>query len=739
MKPEEIIEFVRDSAGRPLKIRELSKAMQIPPGRYPVFRKTVKELLGSGRLVTVKRGRIGLPEQLDVLVGEISITKAGVGFLLREGEEEDLMIAPHHLSTALDGDKVMVRREGKFRGRQAGSVIKVIERARTSLVGVFHKTPHFNFVAPDNRRVHRDVYIPDSATLEAKQGQKVVVELDIWDDPYRNPEGRIVEVLGRPGTPRVDLLSIVRSFDLTEEFPREVKRQAEAAARLMTAEEIARREDFRDRVVYTIDPADAKDHDDAIHVERLEHGYRLGVHIADVSFFVREDTLLDEEALERGNSVYLPGKVIPMLPEELSNDMCSLRPHVDRLAQSVIIDFDNFGVAQAWRVTDSVIRSQAKLSYEDAQSIFDGAPANKKIEKYSEHLALALELAKKLQQRRFELGSLDFDLPEPRIELDASGEVINLSLRVRLDSHRLIEEFMLAANRAVALTVSRAGQPMLYRVHDRPDVEKLEAFAELAAACGHSFAVSDTVSPKMVQKFLIAIKDTPEEEYLNELALRSMKKAVYQPDNIGHFGLAFKHYTHFTSPIRRYPDLVVHRMLRKLENGRYPHKYAKKLTETLPQIGEHCSRTEREAERAEREAVKMMQATFLAKHLGMEFDGVISGVVRRGFFVRLTGLNAEGMVRISAVDDDFYEFDEAAHRMVGTRKRRVFRLGDVVRVGIVSVDIDLREVDLQLVTHTPSKTRQKGSIVKPNVAKAPAQPRAARRGARAGARGGRRK
>lgn len=708
MNENEIIEFVRTTASRPLKIRELSKAMEIGAADYAKFRQMVKRLLASGELVNIKRGRLGLPEQLDLLVGRISVTKAGTGFLIREVEadepdEQDLLVPSEFLSTALDGDKVLVRREGHMRGREAGSVIKILERAQRKLVGVYHQTPHFNIVTPDNQRIHRDIYIPQADTLDAKKGQKVVVELSDWDDPYRNPEGRVVEILGKPGSPRVDLLSIMRSFDLNEEFPREVSRLAERSCELMSEEEIARREDFREDLIYTIDPKDAKDHDDAIHVERLKNGYRLGVHIADVSHFVTEGNLLDSEAFERGNSTYLPGKVIPMLPEALSNDMCSLRENVDRLAHSVIIDFDDSGKVMDWRIADTVIRSKAKLSYEDAQSVFDGSPNGNVTEKLVESLSLALELARKIAALRFADGSLDFDLPESRIELDESGEVVSLSLRVRLDSHRLVEEFMLTANKVVALTVSRASQPFLYRVHDKPDIEKLEAFAELAETCGYRFAVSDTVSPRMVQRFLDSIKGVPEEEYLSELALRSMKKAVYQPENIGHFGLAFKHYAHFTSPIRRYPDLLVHRALRKLKNGRYPVRYADKLKRSLPGIGEHCSETERNAERAEREAVKMMQASYMKKHLGAEFDGIISGVVGRGFFVRLDGINSEGMVRVSAIDDDFYHFDEAGHRLVGRRTRTAFRLGDRVRVMIEQVDVERREVDLKLISHQKSE------------------------------------
>lgn len=693
-----------------MKARELSRAMNISADNYREFRNALKRLLSSGELVSINRGRIGLPEQLNVLIGTISVTSSGTGFLLSDKaakDEQDLLIPPENLLTALDGDRVMVRREGFRRGRETGAVIKVLDRARKKLVGVFHKTPHFNLVKPDIQRIHRDLYIPRGQTLSAKHGQKVVVELSEWDDPYRNPEGVIVEILGRPGDPRVDLLAIIRTFDLTEDFPREAERQARAARKLFTEEEIARREDMRGQCVYTIDPADAQDHDDAVAVEKTASGYRLSVHIADVSFFVRDETLLDREAFARGTSVYLPGKVIPMLPEAISNDLCSLREGEDRLAHSVIIDYDESGKALDWRVSETVIRSRAKLSYEEAQSAIEGDPSTESAKKMSAEVRLAYELAKKISVRRFAAGSLDFDLPEPRIDLDESGEVVALSSRVRLESHRLVEEFMLEANKAVALTLSRPGLPALYRVHDKPDLEKLESFALLAAGFGHTFAVSDTISPRMVQRFLEQLKGTPEEDYLSELALRSMKKAVYQPENIGHFGLAFKHYTHFTSPIRRYPDLLIHRLLRSVKNGRYPHALSKKLNGTLPQIGIHCSETERNAEKAEREAVKMLQASFLARHIGAEYDGIISGVIARGFFVRLDRINSEGLVRISSIDDDFYHVIQERHCLKGRRSGREFRLGDRVRVMVEQVDVQRREVDLRLIDVIEDETKRR--------------------------------
>jgi len=702
-----ILEFVRAQADRPMKIKELATAMQVLSSDYPNFRRGVKQLIDSGELIHLKRGRVGVPDQLGVVVGIMSITRKGMGFLMREGVEQDILIPSWDIHTALDGDQAMVRLKGKVEGREAGTVIRIVKRADRNIVGVFRTEPQFARVIPDNPRIHRDIYIPVDATEGALDGEKVVAKLTVWDDPHLNPEGRIIERIGFPNDPGVDMLTIVKSYGFPEAFAPEVMDEAERAAAKLADDPQSHRIDLSRECIYTIDPFDAKDHDDAVGVQETANGFRLGVHIADVSFYVGAGSSLDVEAFNRGNSVYLPGMVIPMLPEVLSNDICSLKPHRKRLAHSVFIDFDRHGKMLKWELADTIINSKAKLSYEEVQDLFDGKPVSDQVSNVAGNLRLAQRLAKILSERRFAEGSLDFDLPEAKIILGKDGEVLELGSRVRLESHRLVEEFMLAANRAVALEVFRKAQPFLYRVHDKPDLEKLEAFSYMMERLGYKFAVSKTMRPIQFARFLDQVKNAPEADLINELLLRSMSKAVYQRENIGHFGLAFSHYTHFTSPIRRYPDLLVHRLLRKLEGGHYPVSFAKRVESVIDNVGKHCSETERMAEVAEREAVRVKQVAYMADHLGDEYTGVISGVLSFGFFVRLDRLGVEGLVRVSSIDDDFYRYDEPNYRLVGSRTKRIYRLGDPVRVGVMKVDRTRNEIDLFLIRPEDEQVKTK--------------------------------
>ncbi len=690
-----IIDYLTYKAGRPLKPKELARELRVPNNEYRQLRDLLKKMIDDGRLVRLKRGRIGIPSEMNLVIGPIAVSYKGVGTIITDSGEP-IVIPPANVKTALDGDRVMVRIETDENDDRFGKVIRVLERAEQKLVGTFFRASGYCYVSPDNKKIRRDIYILPAGTMKARDGEKVVVRLTSWDDSARNPEGEVIEKLGLLGDPQVDILTVVRKYNLPDEFPRRVLDEADKGAVLMSDEEISRRRNFTRDTVYTIDPADAKDHDDAISVIKTEKGYRLDVHIADVSHFVQEDSPLDVEAFQRGNSVYLPGYVIPMLPEKLSSDLCSLKPNRKRLVYSVIIEYDKRGKVLEYEIVEGVITSKAKLNYEEVQAFFDSGKPGERWEKITDNLVNARELAQMLLKNRMAEGSLDFDLPESKIVMNQRGEIIDIASRIRLESHRLVEEFMLAANRIVALHVFRLAQKFLYRVHDRPDQEKLEAFSYLVSTLGYNFAVSPNMRPIHFSKFLETIKDKPEEEFLNELMLRSMKKAVYQPQNIGHFGLAFAHYTHFTSPIRRYPDLVVHRLLKKLKGGKYPENYSRRLDSLLANIGRHCSETERLAEEAEREAVKIKQVQFMSAHLGDEYDGVISGILNFGFFVRINHLGAEGMVRLSTLDGDYYNFDERRFRLVGKRTGRIFRLGDPVRVRVAAVDRIKNEIDFHL-------------------------------------------
>lgn len=680
-----------------MKTKELARAMNVSRRDYPGFRRLVKKLVADGRLVRLKRGRIGQAEKLDIAVGTISINRSGRGFLEIEGSDEDIVIIDGGLFTALDGDRVMVRLVGERKGRPAGVVFRIVERPDRNIVGTLHKEKDLIFVNPDNPRIHRDISISPADSLNARNGEKVVVKLISWETPHINPSGKVTDRIGYPHEPGVDMLTIVKSYSLPEEFPDRVTAQAEQTAATNITPEQKRRIDLTHECIYTIDPSDAKDHDDAISIKKTNKGYSLGVHIADVSYYVTEGSDLDKEAFERGNSVYLPGMVIPMIPEVLSNDVCSLRPNRKRLAHSVIIQFDEKGNATDWEIIDTVIRSRAKLSYEEVQEYFDRGTLIPKIKRISHSLDLARQLARILTERRTTDGSLDFDLPDANIILNKRGEVIELGDRIRLESHRLVEEFMLAANRAVALEIFRSGKPSLYRVHEKPSMEKLNDFASMMKRLGHKFPVSEHIKPIQYARFLKKIRGLPEADFINELLLRSMQKALYQGENIGHFGLAFTHYTHFTSPIRRYPDLLIHRLIRKIKNGKYPVAYARRLPKLIERIGNHCSETERVAEAAEREAVRTKQVSFMARHVGDQFKGVISGTTSYGFFVRLDNMGVEGFVRLSSIDDDYYHYDEQQYRIIGRHTGRSFRMGDPVKVAVATVNQERKEIDLVLV------------------------------------------
>jgi ribonuclease R len=710
---EKILEFMSKGAYRPLKLRELAKTMKVPEEEYGNFRRMVRSMLRSGLLVKIKRGRLGPPDKLNLVVGNLISTKDGYGFVVPEDKSEDVYIRAEDVGTALHGDKVVVRLYGRRRGpTREGTIIKILKRARTNLVGSYHQGKFFNFVEPDDRRIKRDIYIAPDNSKEAQDRQKVLVSLEEWVDPHLGPEGKIVEVLGYPDDPGMDILTLIKDYGLPLGFPQEVEKETGELPQKIQKKELEKRVDFRDKNCFTIDPSDAKDHDDAVSLEIKPNGnYLLGVHIADVSYYVKENSVLDREALKRGNSVYLVDRVIPMLPEGLSNDLCSLKPHRNRLTLSCLLELDPQGELVHYQIVEGVIRSKAKLDYDEVQRFFDGGESTTRLKGLEDDLLEMKKLSQKLLEKRIARGSLDFDLPEAKVILGKDGKVQKIFEVARLESYRLIEEFMLLANKTVARHVSRQALPFLYRVHEEPDTEKMEAFSDFVATLGYSFKFSGRIRPKKIQRFLKSVEGRPEEELINEVLLRSLKKACYQPENIGHFGLAFGHYTHFTSPIRRYPDLLVHRILKEIENDEYKFERQKQLLHRLPRIGEITSERERLADEVERESIKIKQIEYMGDKLGEEYEGLISGVVSFGFFVRLDNLLAEGLVRVSSLEDDYYLYDERRHRWVGRHNKKVFKLGDRVKVLVARVDKEEREIDFVLANHKfyPSFKRKRGS------------------------------
>jgi ribonuclease R len=701
--PRQIVEFLRTEAGRPLKAKELAKALGVPQGGFAEFREQLDRLEADGVLYRVQRQRYAAPERINLLVGRIQTTRAGAGFLVPEDGSPDIYIPVQALNTALDGDRAVVRVESRTGGDRAqGRVIRVLERSRTSVVGTFHgakpgrgKRASHGFVVPDDQKLPWDVFVAPGGAGDAAEGDVVVVDISDWGSEHRGPTGEVTQVLGRHGEPGVDVLAIIHGHGLPTDFPHDVEADAEAArARGLGAAELQGREDLRELLVFTIDPADARDHDDALSIETGENGgWRVGVHIADVAHYVTPGGPMDREALRRGTSVYLVDRVVPMLPHALSTDLCSLVPGEDRLALSLLLDLAADGAVRAQRLVRAVIRSRHKVSYEEAQAVLDGTGSvSAEVDGVLRELSRAAGL---LRAKRLERGSLDFDLPETRVVLDVSGQPTDIQRVTRLDAHRLVEDFMLLANETVARSAAQAGVPFLFRIHEPPDETRMQQLREFVATFGHRMTGrSGTPTPKDLQRLLRAAEGRPEEGLMSTVVLRSMKQARYSEQNHGHFGLATKLYTHFTSPIRRYPDLVVHRLAAaRFIDGADPGLDAERLAD----IARVTSDRERLAVAAERDSKDLKRVEFMQRHVGEEFAGTVSSVKAFGFFVLLDDFFVDGLVHVSSLADDYYLFIEEQYALIGERTRRRFRTGDRVRVTVASISIEERRIVFELV------------------------------------------
>jgi ribonuclease R len=694
--PQKIVDYLRHHSDRPLKAKELAKGLGVATGDYQDFKSQLKRLEDDGVLYRVKAQRYAVPRKLNLVVGRLQTIRSGAAFVLPEDDPgPDVFIPTDQLASALDGDRVVVRIERRKRGdRREGRVIRVLERARSTVVGVYHPKVNYGFVVPEDRKLPRDVFVPPGQHAGASDGDVVVVTIADWGDAHHGPSGAVREVLGRWSDPGVDVLAVIHGHELPLAFPPDVEAEAAAVrSRGINAADLEGRLDLRDRLVFTIDPADAKDHDDALSIRRLKDGWEIGVHIADVSHYVTTGGALDEEALRRGTSVYLVDRVVPMLPEALSADLCSLRPDEDRLAVSLLVVLDDHARAKRQELRRTVIRSRHRLSYDQVQDVIDGKAS---IARDTDQAVRDLVgLSRSLRRSREERGSLDFDLPQARVVLNTQGEPTDIERVLRLESHRLVEDFMLLANHLIARMAVERRIPLLHRVHEEPDADRIDQLRDLLRSLNLRLPRKGKVKPRDLQKVLQSVEGRPEEGLVSTVVLRSMKQARYSEQNLGHFGLATRHYTHFTSPIRRYPDLVVHRLaVAAFVDGRPASELMD--TDTLAGIARLSSERERVAVDAERDSVDLKKVELMEQHLGEVFDGTISSVTSFGFFVLLKEFFVEGLVHVSALADDYYVFQEDRYTLVGEHRRRQFRIGDAVRVRIAAVDIEDRKIDFVL-------------------------------------------
>lgn len=698
---EHLLDFMREKAYKPMTEGELISALNIDPKETDLLLKTLNYLEKQGLVVKNRRGKYGVPEKMNLIVGKLEGHPGGYAFLLPDDPEiDDIYISREDMNGAMHGDRVLVRPKiaAKANSKVEGEVIRILQRALKTVVGTVERGKHFSFVVPDDKRIFYDLYVPKDKTIGAKNGQKVVAKITEWPEKRRNPSGEIVEILGYPDEPGVDVLSIIKKYELPLDFPEKVKRQVQQIPDEVLREDLVGREDFRHLKTITIDNEDAKDLDDAVSIEKTSDGYRLGVHIADVSYYVEEKSPLDVEALKRGCSVYLVDRVIPMLPPKLSNGICSLNPRADRLTMSVIIDFDSEANIKGYKITPGVIKTCERMTYTQVNKILEEED-KESIERFDylvEDLHWMKELAEKLSHKRFARGSLDFELDEAKVILDENGHPVDVVKEERRISSSIIEEYMIAANEVVAEHIFWLKIPLVYRIHENPDEEKINSLKEFLYNFGYTLKGTQNLKPKSLQQILEQVKGKPEQRLINTMLLRSLRQARYSGVNFGHFGLASLYYTHFTAPIRRYPDLIVHRILRKQLQNDIDQKQEKKLVKIVERVAKLSSERERIAEEAERESVDLKIAEYMASRIGETYEAIVSGVTSFGIFVELDN-TIEGLVHVSHMEDDYYHFNEKTMALIGERTGKTFRIGDVVQVKVYNVNIAERHIDFVLV------------------------------------------
>ena len=696
-----IYEFICDDMYVPMKLKELAILLQVPKEQRSELKAVMDALEAEGKVHVSQKGKY-LKGAGRTLRGVYQAHPRGFGFVTIEGETDDIFIPEKETNGALHGDTVEILLTASPEGkRKEGKIVKIAERGTAKIVGLYQvaKGKHYGFVIPDNQRFLQDIFVPEERAKGAVDGHKVVVELTSYGSDNAKPEGKIVEILGHVNDPGVDIMSIVKSYDLPVEFPEKVMNQAERVPEEVSDADMAGRKDLREWVMVTIDGEDAKDLDDAVSLTRTEDGknWILGVHIADVANYVQERSALDREALHRGTSVYLAERVIPMLPHRLSNGICSLNAGVDRLAMSCIMTVDAKGDVIDHEICESVIRVNERMSYTSVKKILEDHD-EEETTRYIDLVPMFEEmeqLAGILRNRRHQRGSIDFDFPESKIMLDEEGHPMEIRSYDRNVATKIIEDFMLLANETVAEEYYWREIPFVYRVHETPDEDKIKKLAILINNFGYSLHISDEVRPGQIQKLLAKIQGTPQETMISRLALRSMKQARYTPENDGHFGLAARYYTHFTSPIRRYPDLQIHRIIKDDLRGRMNEKKMEHYQTILPEVTRQASETERRAEEAERETIRLKKAEYMEAHIGEVFEGVISGITNWGIYVELSN-TIEGLVHVANMYDDHYDYYEDRYEMVGEHTGKTYKLGETVYVRVIDADCLTRTIDFEM-------------------------------------------
>ena len=690
-----IYDLICDDLYVPMKLKEIAMLLQIPREQRRELKEVLEALEADGKIYVSKKGKY-VKGQPQYLKGIFQANLRGFGVVLRE-DEEDVFIPEENINGAFQGDEVefLITKSPEGR-RKEGKIVRVVSHGTTKVIGLYEKSKSFGFVRPDNQRFLKDIYIPAGKEKGAMTGHKVVVELTSYGGENMKPEGKVVEIIGHINDPGTDIMSIVKGYDMPVEFPEKVLNQAERVGKDVSEADMAGRMDLRDWQMVTIDGEDAKDLDDAVSLTEVENGWKLGVHIADVTNYVQEKSALDREALKRGTSVYLADRVIPMLPHKLSNGICSLNAGENRLALSCIMTVDKKGEIVDHVIAETVIRVDQRMSYTSVAKILE-AQDEKERQKYEKLVPMFEQMAEVsglLRERRKKRGAIDFDFPETKMILDEQGRPVELKPYERNVATKMIEDFMLAANETVAEEYFWREIPFLYRTHEAPEEDKVKKLSTFINNFGYHIHMGNEIRPKEIQKLLEKVEGTPQEALISRLALRSMKQARYTPENAGHFGLAAQYYTHFTSPIRRYPDLQIHRIIKENLRGRLSDDRMAHYEKILPEVATQSSEMERRAEEAERETVKLKKVEYMQDRIGEEFEGVISGITKWGAYVELPN-TIEGLVHVVNMKDDHYEYREEQYELVGEHFRNVYKLGQRVRVRVLGADRLQRTIDFE--------------------------------------------